>query len=344
MVEHNIALLGFGNVLRAFVPLLQRKNDDIEQRYGFRLKVVGIATNSKGMAINPDGLDIEQALALVKAGQPISTLHVGEPLADVFDFIRQVPAEVVLEGTWLNPKTGQPATDFIRTAFESGKHVVTANKGPVAFAFRELHALATSKGLGFFHESTVMDGVPVHVVGREGLLALDIQRIRGILNSTTNSILTRLEEGMEFEDAVVEMQKAGLAEADPSNDIDGWDAAVKINVLANIFMGADLRPSDVEREGIRGVTIEAAQAALLEGHRIKLVCEAVREGNTVKASVRPVRLPMNDPLATVSSTAGAVSIDTDVLPNVTIIEGPSSPTTTAYGMLVDTLNILRGRR
>lgn len=343
-MEHTIALLGFGNVLRAFVPLLQRKNAEIERRYGFRLKVVGIATNSKGMAINPDGIDIEEALKRVQAGQSINELHIGAALEDVPAFIRQVPAEVILEGTWLNPQTGQPATDFIRTAFEAGKHVVTANKGPVAFAFQELRQLAASKGLGFFYESTVMDGCPVHVVGREGLLALDIRRIRGILNSTTNSILTRLEEGMAFEDAVVEMQTAGLAEADPSNDVDGWDAAVKINVLANIFMGSDLRPSDIEREGIRGVTIEAAQAALRDGHRIKLVCEAIRDGDSVRASVRPIRLPLSDPLANVSHTAGAVSIDTDVLPNVTIIEGPSSPITTAYGMLVDTLNILRGRR
>ncbi len=341
-MEYKIALLGFGNVLRAFAALLERKNAQIEHSCGFRLKVVGIATNSRGIIINPDGIDLENALALVKTNQPLDEL--GQPVEDTLQFIRDVPADAILEATLLDPHTGQPATDFVRTALESGKHIVTANKGPVAFAYRELRAIAQERDLGFMFESTVMDGAPVHSVGREALLALEISRIRGILNSTTNSVLTRLEEGVAFDEAVVEMQRAGLAEADPSNDIDGWDAAIKINVLANVLMGGDLRPSDVEREGIRSVTVADAQAALKNGQRIKLVCEAVRENGQIKASVRPTHLPMNDPLATVSQTACAVSIDTDVLPNVTIIEGPSSPTTTAYGMLVDTLNILRGRR
>jgi homoserine dehydrogenase len=165
-----------------------------------------------------------------------------------------------------------------------------------------------------------------------------------VLNSTTNFILTRLEEGVEFETAVKEMQEAGLAEADPSNDIDGWDAAVKINVLANVLMDSDLRPADVQRKGIREVTIGTAQNAVKENRRIKLLCEAQRDGDKVKLSVQPVELPLSDPLAQVSRTSSAVSIETDILPQVTLIEGDSSPVTTAYGMLVDTLNTVRGRR
>lgn len=343
-MEYKIALLGFGNVLRAFATLLEQKNDTIEQTLGFRLKVVGIATNSRGLAIDPNGLDLKAALELVKNGDSIESLHQFAPIQDGNQFAAQVPADVILEGTWLDPQTGQPATDYIRTALKAGKHVVTANKGPVAFAYRELRDLAAEKNLGFFFESTVMDGVPVHSAAREGLIALEVNRIRGVLNSTTNSILNRLEEGVAFEAALREMQERGMAEADPSNDIDGWDAAVKINVLANVLMGADLRPTDVEREGIRHITVEDAQAALQAGKRIKLLCEAERVGDAVKVRVRPTLLPVDDALARVDFTAGAVSIDTDILPNVTIIEGPGSPITTAYGMLVDTLNILRGRR
>lgn len=344
VTTYNIALLGFGNVLRAFAALLERKQEDIIADTGIRLKVVGIATNSKGMAINPDGIDLSQALALVEAKQTLSNLHVGKPLSDAFDFVRAVPADAILEATWLNPQDGQPATDLCRTALETGKHVITANKGPVAFAYRELKALAEEHHLGFFFESTVMDGAPVHVLRREALLGLKISRIRGILNSTTNSILTRLEEGVDFDTALKEMQEIGLAETDPTNDIEGWDAAVKINVLANIFMGVDLRPSDVDRTGITQVTVEAAQAALANNERIKLVCEAVATDDGVQLSVKPTHVPMTDALANVSSTACAVSMDTDVLPNLMVMEGPSSPTTTAYGMLIDTLNALRGRR
>ncbi len=344
MTEYNIALLGFGNVLKAFATLLQRKQDDIAADTGIRLKVVGIATNSKGMAINPDGLDLNAALTLVNAKQSLAGLHVGEPLTNAFDFIQQVPASAILEATWLNPQDGQPATDYCRAVLQNGKHLITANKGPVAFAYRELKALADSKNLSFFYESTVMDGAPVHVLRREALLGLKVSRIRGILNSTTNSILTRLEEGVDFATALKEMQDAGLAETDPTNDVEGWDSAVKINILANIFMGLDLRPSDVDRTGITQVTVEEAQQAIANGQRIKLICTAETSNNGVKLSVKPTYLNMNDPLAHVSSTTAAVSIDTDVLPNLMVMEGPSSPTTTAYGMLIDTLNAVRGRR
>lgn len=341
---HNIALLGFGNVLRAFAALLQQKHDYLASTTGMKLRVVGIATNSKGACIDANGIDLSKALDVVKNGEKLDTLNAEAPIADSFDFIKQVPAEAVLEGTWLNPEDGQPAVDYCRAILEHGKHLITANKGPVAFAYRELSELATQHNLGFFYESTVMDGIPVHSVRREALLGLEVTRLRGILNSTTNSILTRLEEGVPFDAALQEMQDVGLAEADPTNDIEGWDAAVKINVLANLFMGADLRPADIDRTGITAVTVGDAQAAVRDGERIKLVCEAVQTEQGVQASVKPTRVPFDDPLANVNSTAAAISIDTDVLPNVMIIGGPSSPITTAYGMLVDTLNALRGRR
>ncbi|MBI5929992.1 MAG: homoserine dehydrogenase [Chloroflexi bacterium] len=343
-MEHKIALLGFGNVLKAFAELLLLKQEYLKQTLDTEIKVVGIATNSKGLAINPAGIDLTAALQLVKSGQSLNSLHVGEPVADTFAFIQQVPADIILEATWLDPRTGQPALDYVRAALNAGKHVVTANKGPVAYAYRELKALAESNRLGFFFESTVMDGMPLHSIAREGMLGLATKRVRGILNSTTNSVLTRLEEGTSFEEAVAEMQRVGLAETDPSNDIDGWDAAVKITILANVVMGADIRPVDVDRMGIRNVTVQDAQIAVKSGKRIKLVCEAVREGNQVKASVRPIPLPLTDPLANITQTASAVTFETDVLPMITLIEGNSSPTTTAYGMLVDALNIGRGRR
>jgi homoserine dehydrogenase len=248
-----------------------------------------------------------------------------------------------MEATWLNPHTGQPATDYVRQALRAGRHVVTANKGPVAFAYRELTELAQQRGVGFFFESTVMDGAPVLAIARESLLATTVHRIRGILNSTTNYILTCMEEGVPFDEAVAKAQHIGIAEADPSIDLDGWDSTVKIVVLANVLMGADLRPDDVVRTGLAGLTSTDAEIAAASGRRIKLVCEAIRDGDAVRASVRPVRLPSSDPLSQVRLTSSAVTIETDTLPQLTVVEGDPDPATTAYGMLVDLINIARGR-
>lgn len=338
-----LVMLGFGNVGRALARLLLRKADVLRDDYGLTFTVTGIATQSRGRAISAAGLDLAAALALVERGESLDALHAGPPVADTLALIDTCPADLFMEATWLNPRTGQPATDYARAALGRGCHLVTANKGPVAHAYRELKALANAHGTGFFFESTVMDGAPVHGIGREALLATTVQRVRGVLNSTTNFILTRLEEGVPFAEAVAQAQAIGVAEADPSTDLEGWDAAVKIVVLANVLMGADLRPADVDRTGISGITIGDAQGALRAGARIKLLCEAVRDGDTVRASVRPTALPFSDPLSQVSRTSSAVTFETDTLHELTLIEGDTDPTTTAYGMLVDMINIARGR-
>lgn len=340
-----IALLGFGNVNRALARLLLRKADALKADHDLTLTVTGISTHGHGRVIAPDGVDLQAALELYAdpVDRSLSELHHEAPCPDTMTFIAQVPADVIVEATWMNPQTGQPATDALRAALRRGKHVVTANKGPLAFAYRELRELAAEKAVGFFFESTVMDGAPVHATVRETLPATTINRIRGILNSTTNSILTRLEQGVSFETALKEMQDAGLAEADPSNDVDGWDSALKTVVLANIHMGADLRPADVDRTGIGSMTIEEVQAAARDGKRIKLLCEAWREGDSVRARVAPTPIPLDDPLAHVHRTSSAVTFETDTLPALTIIEGDSSPDTTAFGLLADVVNIARGR-
>jgi homoserine dehydrogenase len=342
-MQIKIALVGFGNVNRALARLLLRKHDVLQATYGLSVVVTGIATNSKGYAIDPDGLDVAAALALVEEGQSLRTLHTGQRITDTFAFIAACPCDAVMEATWLDPRTGQPATDYVRAALATGRHVVTANKGPVAYAYRELRDLARQQKRGFFFESTVMDGAPVLGIGREALLATDVRRIRGILNSTTNYVLTCLERGIDFEDAVVQAQEMGVAEADPNTDLEGWDSAVKITVLANVIMGADLRPADVDRTGITTTSPLEAQTACAAGERIKLVCEAVRDGDSVRASVSPLRLPLTDPLAQVQQTSSAVTFETDTLHHLTLVEGDTDPTTTAYGMLVDLINITRGR-
>lgn len=342
-MHFDLALLGYGNVARALARLLRRKETTLRDDYDLTFRVTGIATRSHGLAINPDGLDLEETLRLVESRKRLDSLHRGAPVSDTLGFLRACPADLVMEATWLNPQTGQPATDYVRAALEAGRHVVTANKGPIAFAYRELRALAERRDVGLFFESTVMDGAPVLGIAREGLVGSTVERVRGVLNSTTNYILNALEQGVSFEDAVAETQRMGIAEADPTNDLEGWDAAVKIVVLANVMMGADLRPADVDRTGITGITPAEAQAALAEQQRVKLLCEAVREGHVVRVSVCPTWLPLDDPLAQVDRTSSAVTIQTDTLHRLTMIEGDTDPTTTAYGMLVDMINIARGR-
>jgi homoserine dehydrogenase len=340
----NVALLGFGNVNRALAELILRKQDTLREQHGLTVRVVGISTGRHGAAIDPNGIDLRTALDAVRFGS-LEGLHKGNPIQSVDDFIARVPAELVFEATPTNPQDGQPALSAIRQILERGIHVVTANKGPVVFGHRELTKVGLAKGAGFFFESSVMDGAPVFSAAREGLPGADILRIRGIFNSTTNYILTRMEQDrISFDAAVRAAQQIGIAETDPTLDVEGWDAAIKVAILANVLMGAELRPADVEREGIRGVTLDDLTGAAESGARIKLICEAARgDDGRVTATVKPTRVPLDDFFAGIGGTTSVVDFYTDILPRLTIVENNPSPVTTAFGMLADMVNLLRGR-
>ena len=340
-MELSIGLIGFGNVGRALARLIVSKNPALHARYGLNISIMGIATANHGYAIDEHGLDIAHALEAVERGS-ISSLHVGPPVPDTLAFIQKAPADLFVEVSPLDPQTGQPATEYARLALRLNRHVVCANKGPVAFAYQELRDLAKRNGCGFLFESTVMDGVPVLGLVRETLPSVEISRIRGILNSTTNNILTRMEAGIGLKDALRKTQEIGIVETNPSYDVDGWDAAVKIVILANVLMDASLCPADVDRVGIGGITVGEVQAAAQKGQAIKLVCEAFREGETVRARVRPEALPLDDPLARVRGTGNTVCLETDMISQLSISEGEATPMTTAYGILVDIVNVARG--
>lgn len=344
-MQLDLALLGFGNVGQELAKLLLRKRDELKADYDLTFRVVGISARSKGITLNPEGLDLEAALAAVEKGETLAGLHEGLQIVDTLAFIASCQADLFFEATYTNPQDGQPALDYVRAALNKGAHVVSANKGPVAFGHRELLALAQKKGIGFFFESTVMDGAPVLGVGREALPASRIKRIRGIFNSTTNYILTRMEQDrMDFEDAVKAAQDIGVAEADPTLDVDGWDSAIKTVILANVLMGADLRPKDANPTGIGNVSVNEVHAALEDGYRIRLICEAARgDDGEVVASVSPQRVPLDDPLASVMGTSSLVDYEADTLHRLTLIEHDPGPDTTAFGMLADMINIARGR-
>jgi homoserine dehydrogenase len=259
-----------------------------------------------------------------------------------FDFILKSKADVLFETTSVNHETGQPALDHIRTALQAGMHVCTANKGPVVHAYQELLDLAAAHGVRFLHESTVMDGAPVFSLFRETLPASNLLSFKGILNSTTNLILARMEQGESFDEAVRYCQQVGIAETDPSGDVDGWDAAIKVAALVTVLMGIPLKPQEVERSGIREISPQMVAAALKEGKRYKLICSAERQGDAlISARVAPEPVPLTSPIYSVEGTSSIIEFKTDILGDLSIVEKDPGPHTTAYGLLADFLNAVK---
>ncbi len=342
MFHYKLSFLGFGNVGKALAELLLRKRVDIEAKTDITFSVTGIATGSHGIAIDSNGIDLTRAIKLVNTGYSLANLHsLGFPVQDSLDFIRHCGADVLFETIPVNYDTGQPAVAFIRSALESGMHVATANKGPVVHAYRDLTRLAGEMGVKFYFESAVMDGAPVFGLFRETLPAASIHAFRGVLNSTTNLILTRMEQGESFDQAVKFAQSIGIAETDPSGDVDGWDAAIKVSALATVLMGVETKPQDVDREGIGGITSEDIKLAKAGGKRWKLVCEAYRDGEQLHLSVSPQMVGIDSPLYGVDGTTSILQIESDVLGKLSLIEEDPGPHTTAYGLLADFLNAVR---
>lgn len=340
MPHYKLALLGFGNVGRALAQLLLRKRTELKERYDITFSVTGIATGRHGIAINPNGIDLEGALDLFRTGRTLDLLS-KRKVTDSLDFIQECGADVLFENSPVNYDTGQPAIDHVRAALEQGMHVATANKGTVVHAYHELKALAAEKGKHFFFESTVMDGAPIFSLFRGALPGAQLKAFRAILNSTTNLILTRMENGDTFDGAVRYAQQIGIAETDPSGDIDGWDAAIKVAALATVLMDTPLKPQQVERTGIREITPAHIAAAKAEGKRYKLICTAEKDGDTVRGRVAPELVSLASPFASVEGTTSIIEFQTDVLGNLTLIETDPGPHTTAYGLLADFLNAVR---
>jgi len=336
-MHYKLALLGFGNVGRAMAELLLRKQTDLKSLYDITFSVTAIATGSHGRAIDPDGLDLPKVLEACRKGQSLDQFSRLASI-DSIDFIRKSGADVLFENSPVNYETGQPAIEHIRCALDMGMHAVTANKGPVVHAWHALKALAKSKQRQFFHESSVMDGAPIFSLFRGALPAARLNSFRAILNSTTNLILSRMEAGESFDAAVTYAQEIGIAETDPSGDVDGWDAAIKIAALATVLMDIRVKPADIDRTGIRAITPAMIQAAKAEGLRYKLICTAEREGDTLKGKVSPELVPMSSPFYSVEGTTSIIQFNTDMLGSLTLIESDPGPHTTAYGLLADFIN------
>lgn len=326
-----IALIGYGNVGRAFAEMLLRKEDFIRNEFDAKAVITAICTASRGACIRPEGIDTRTL-----------TEEMFDRERDAFAVIESGEYDVMIELTPINIMTGQPATDHVRRALALGKHVITANKGPIAWHYRELRDLAKAQGVGFCHEATVMDGTPVYNLTKETLQGCRITEVSGIFNATTNFILTEMEKGVSFEDAVAEGRRQGFVEADASMDVDGWDAAAKLTALMNVLMDVEITPLEIERTGIGEITKADIDAAKAQGKRIKLLCRGTVEKGKPVGVVAPTLVDEHTLPAIMDATSSYVTIDTDLMGATTVIEEPFEPEIdhTAYGVLSDLFRIL----
>ena len=338
--NYRFCLVGFGNVGLAFARLLVKKRQELAERYGLSVTVTGIITGSHGAAIDPEGIDLQAALAAVEGKQGLHQLSAQKAPNETNTFITACPADFMFETSPVAPKTGQPAISHIQTALKHGMHVVTANKGPVVHGYTDLTTLAEREGLKFMFESAVMDGAPIFALFRQPLVGANLISFKGILNSCTNLLLEKMGAGQTLDEAIAYGRSIGITETDPSNDVDGWDAAIKVAALVTVLMGAPLTPQEVDRTGIRGITPEMIAEAKTAGERWKLVCSAAFVDGHILARVAPERVGPGSPLYSVNGTSSYCQFKLDVLPGLGILESDPGPETTAYGLLADFLNIL----
>lgn len=334
-MELKLAFIGFGNVARAFARMLEERKSILSNEFGLSWKTTAIATASHGCITSPSGIDLVKAVERVEQNGNLTELPQSIIAADPIAVIETCHADIAFETTPLNADDGEPAIAYIRRALARGIHVVTANKGPIAFAYSELRSLAAVRGVRFLFEGTVMDGTPVFNLAEYCLPGVRMLGFSGVLNSTTNLILTRMESGSSFEESLAEAQRLGIAEANADYDIDGWDAAVKAVALANVLMNADLRPADVVRKGIRAVTIEDLREAAASGMAVRLVARGERSGDLVKLSVKPEKVPLSSPAGSVRGTSNVLVLETDPMGEIAIVENNPGIEQTAYALFSD---------
>jgi len=335
MKQYNLSFLGFGKVGRALARLLAAKTTELREVYAIDYRITGVASRSIRWQANADGFD-DASLAAIQSGQTGSTSN------GVSEWLKDSRPDVVFETTSLNPDSGQPAIDYLRAVLQSGTHAITANKGVLVYGFQELSQLARAGGKQFLFESTVLDSAPVFSLFRETLPAAKLRGFSGIFSSTTNVIIETMEAGRTFAEGLKAAQDLGVTETDPSHDIDGWDATVKVCALANVLMNYPLKPAEVSRSGIRELHANQLQRARAEGKPFKLVARASCQlDGKISAVVRPEQIGQLEPLGNVRGTSLAIHFELDMMPGLTITSHRPNLQSTAYGLLADFINAVR---
>jgi homoserine dehydrogenase len=336
---YNLCFLGFGNVNRTLVELLRDRESELRARHGIAFRITGIASRSLGWLADPNGLDPNACVGRTLLSD--KSQEASQEPSTVQSWLAAARADILFEATSLDVETGQPAVDHIRAALAHGAHAITANKGPIVHAYRELRDLAAARGKRFLFESTVMDGVPIFSQFDQ-LPVIHLHGFRGILNSTTNVILSEMEQGLTFEESLKKAQSLGIAETDATHDIDGWDAAVKTAALITVLMDIPIKLEEIDREGIRNLSAGAVQAARKAGRPYKLICRAKKKEKGIEATVRPEQIPLTNPMSQVSGTSSYIYFETDIFPGLALTEENPGLYATAYGMLADFVRAVTG--
>lgn len=334
-----LILIGFGAVGQGFAAILRDKANSLREKHGFEASIVGVVTATRGSLYCAAGLDIPALLTAAKTGNFASypaSVGLRRDLSAA-DMIVPGAADALLELSPTNLETAQPALDTSYRALDAGMHLALANKGPVALHYADLRARAAARGVQMRCEATVMAGTPAMQLAQEALAGCQITGARGILNGTTNYILTQMESGESYQAALEKAQALGYAESDPSGDVDGWDAAGKLLILANALFGSRLTMDDLQVSGISGLSADDINLARAQNHRYKLIAQASPSGGTVKA----MRLPATDPLASVAGTTNAITLETDLLGAITLIGAGAGSRETGAALLADLLAIHR---
>ena len=335
-----IILIGFGSVHQAFARLLLHKRDVLTRKYGLTFSVVGVA-DSGGAILNAAGLDLAALLAHKAAGASVASCPGGDPLPDALTLARTADYHLLLEASPVNLTDGEPAMGCVRTALGRGKAAVLANKAPLVLDFVGLHELARAQQAGLAFSATVCGGLPVINVGQRDLIAADIHKVEGIFNSTSNYILSRMAAGESYDDALAEAQRRGLAETDPSLDVDGWDTANKLVIVANAVLGVPARLDDVAVLGMRQVTAQQIAHARANGKMIRLIAAAERGESGWELSVQPRLVALDSFLGGINSWEMGIVFHTDIFEIISLKIDERGPMGTAAAMLRDVVQLTR---
>ncbi len=338
-MSQKLAFIGFGVVGQGLAEILIKKKEDLQKRYDFDFEVVAISDMKLGSVYCPDGLDMEKIMDMVDEGVSLSKYPGCDTGWEPMKTIEETNADTIIEVTFTDMETGGPALDHVKAALKKGKNVVSTNKGPVAQKIKALQKTAEENDAYYKFEGTVLSGTPAINLALMTLAGCEIKKVKGIVNGTTNYILTKMEEGMGYEEALQKAQDLGYAEADPTGDVEGIDAQGKTLILANTLMNADLELEDIQRQGITRLTLDDIEEAKEEGYRWKLIAQAEKKDSRVEGKVSPEKIPSDHPLAGVMGPTNAITYTTDHLGEVTIIGPGAGKEETGYALLVDLLSI-----
>ena len=341
-----VAMLGFGNVGQSFANLLLEKEQEMKEKFDTEVRVVAITTKTRGIMVDAWGIDLEYALNLIEGKKTFPASSQPRIQKTALDVAESMEYDVLIEMTPLEYASGRVATDHVKAALKRGKDVICSNKGPLAWHFKELTQLAEENGCKFMYETTVLDGTPLFSIVRENLKLCNVIEIKGILSRTLNYMLSGMERGLSQEEILEEGKNRGFIEANPQTDLTGQESLIKMIALANAFMDADMTPKDVEQldvECSQGITLEDIKAAAADNEVIKYICRAYRKNGKMQISVKPERISRFDSYAAVSGTSLAVSITTDLMGTMTIIEESADVEQTGYGVFADLLTIIEER-